>query len=210
MTATCCARGRPRGAGSRVSAPSTLGTFLRAFTFGHVRQLDRVLADARAGVGGRRRARATGGWSSMSTASSARSIGYDKQGAGYGYTHKRGYHPILATRADTGEVLHIRAAEGVGEHSRGDAAVRRGADRPRRPRRRDRREAAARRLGVLEQQDLRPGWSRGLDVLDRRAPASPRQRRDRGDPRERLAARWRTTPPTSRRRSPRPRSATGG
>ena len=31
--------------GHPVAAPSTLGTFLRAFTFGHVRQLDRVLAD---------------------------------------------------------------------------------------------------------------------------------------------------------------------
>jgi hypothetical protein len=31
--------------GHRVLAPSTLGTFLRAFTFGHVRQLDKVLAD---------------------------------------------------------------------------------------------------------------------------------------------------------------------
>ena len=29
--------------GHRVMAPSTLGTFLRAFTFGHVRQVDRVL-----------------------------------------------------------------------------------------------------------------------------------------------------------------------
>ena len=29
--------------GHEVLAPSTLGTFLRAFTFGHVRQLDRVL-----------------------------------------------------------------------------------------------------------------------------------------------------------------------
>ena len=29
--------------GHRVMAPSVLGTFLRAFTFGHVRQLDRVL-----------------------------------------------------------------------------------------------------------------------------------------------------------------------
>jgi hypothetical protein len=28
--------------GHRVVAPSTLGTFLRSFTFGHVRQLDRV------------------------------------------------------------------------------------------------------------------------------------------------------------------------
>jgi hypothetical protein len=32
--------------GHRVMAPSTLGTFLRAFTFGHVRQLDSVLAEA--------------------------------------------------------------------------------------------------------------------------------------------------------------------
>ena len=31
--------------GHRVMAPSTLGTFLRAFTFGHVRQLDKVLAE---------------------------------------------------------------------------------------------------------------------------------------------------------------------
>jgi hypothetical protein len=31
----------------RVMAPSTLGTFLRAFTFGHVRQLDHVLDVAR-------------------------------------------------------------------------------------------------------------------------------------------------------------------
>jgi hypothetical protein len=30
----------------RVMAPSTLGTFLRSFTFGHVRQLDAVLAEA--------------------------------------------------------------------------------------------------------------------------------------------------------------------
>ncbi len=32
--------------GHRVMAPSTLGTFLRSFTFGHIRQLDRVLAEA--------------------------------------------------------------------------------------------------------------------------------------------------------------------
>jgi hypothetical protein len=30
----------------QVMAPSTLGTFLRAFTFGHVRQLDAVIAEA--------------------------------------------------------------------------------------------------------------------------------------------------------------------
>jgi len=32
--------------GHGVAAPSTLGTFLRAFTFGHVRQLDGVFADS--------------------------------------------------------------------------------------------------------------------------------------------------------------------
>jgi Transposase DDE domain group 1 len=45
--------------------------------------------------------------------------GYDKQGAGYGYTHKRGYHPIVATRGQTGEVLHIRARKGSANTSRG-------------------------------------------------------------------------------------------
>jgi hypothetical protein len=58
--------------GGWIPAPSTLGTFLRAFTFGHVRQLDRVLGEAltrawRAGAGpGDERRRST--W----TASSAR------------------------------------------------------------------------------------------------------------------------------------------
>jgi len=35
----------------RVMAPSTLGTFLRSFTFGHVRQLDGVIAESTAGPG---------------------------------------------------------------------------------------------------------------------------------------------------------------
>ena len=38
--------------------------------------------------------------------------GKQKQGAGYGYTHVLGYHPMLATRADTGEVLHARMRKG--------------------------------------------------------------------------------------------------
>jgi hypothetical protein len=32
--------------GGWIPAPSTLGTFLRAFTFGHVRQLDKLLGEA--------------------------------------------------------------------------------------------------------------------------------------------------------------------
>ena len=46
--------GRPPAVlGHRVMAPSTLGTFLRAFTFGHVRQLDRLTEQVLSpGVGG--------------------------------------------------------------------------------------------------------------------------------------------------------------
>jgi hypothetical protein len=38
--------------------------------------------------------------------------GHAKQGAAYGYTRKLGYHPLLATRAETGEVLHARLRKG--------------------------------------------------------------------------------------------------
>jgi hypothetical protein len=45
--------------------------------------------------------------------------GHDKQGAGYGYTGELGYHPILATRADTSEVLHVRQRKGQANTQRG-------------------------------------------------------------------------------------------
>ena len=105
--------------GHRVAAPSTLGTFLRSFTFGHVRQLDRVLAGSlqrawTAGVG------PGDGRLIVDVDSFVGEVhGRDKQGAGFGYTHKRGYHPILATRADSGEVLHIRARKGSANTARG-------------------------------------------------------------------------------------------
>jgi hypothetical protein len=47
--------------------------------------------------------------------------GYHKQGAAYGYTHSLGYHPLLATRADTGEVLHARQRTGRANTARGAA-----------------------------------------------------------------------------------------
>jgi hypothetical protein len=45
--------------------------------------------------------------------------GYHKQGAGYGYTHRLGYHPLLATRASSGEVLHARLRKGAANTARG-------------------------------------------------------------------------------------------
>jgi hypothetical protein len=105
--------------GHRVMAPSTLGTFLRAFSFGHVRQLDRVLDVAL------KRAWAAGagpgdGPLVIDLDSFVGEVhGYQKQGAGYSYTRRFGYHPILATRTDTGEVIHIRCRKGAANTQRG-------------------------------------------------------------------------------------------
>jgi hypothetical protein len=103
----------------RVMAPSTLGTFLRAFTFGHVRQLEAVVGEAL------RRA-----WDMGAAPGPARLVidvdsticevtGKTKQGAAFGYTKVLGYHPILATRADTGEVCHARMRKGSANTARG-------------------------------------------------------------------------------------------
>jgi len=100
-------------------APSTLGTFLRAFTFGHVRQLERVLGEC-----------LTRAWAAGAGPGAARLVidvdsfigevfGDQKQGAGFGYTKVRGLHPILATRAGTGEVLQIRLRKGAANTQRG-------------------------------------------------------------------------------------------
>jgi hypothetical protein len=102
-------------------APSTLGTFLRAFTFGHVRQLDHVLdvAIARAwevGAGPGELPLVIDIDSFIGEVHSER-----KQGAGYGYTRQLGYHPIVAVRSDTGEVLHIRNRKGKANTQRGAA-----------------------------------------------------------------------------------------
>jgi hypothetical protein len=105
--------------GGWVAAPSTLGTFLRAFTFGHVRQLDRLLAECltrawKAGAG------PGDGRLTVDVDSFIGEVhGHDKQGAAFGYTRTRGYHPIVASRADTGEVLHIRLRKGSANTSRG-------------------------------------------------------------------------------------------
>ena len=105
--------------GHRVMAPSTLGTFLRAFSFGHVRQLDAVMSEAL------RRAWALGtgpgdGRLVVDVGSTICQVyGKAKSGAAYGYTKVLGYHPILAVRAGTGEVLHARMRKGSANTSRG-------------------------------------------------------------------------------------------
>jgi hypothetical protein len=105
--------------GHQVMAPSTLGTFLRAFTFGHVRQLDRVLDQALARAWGS--GAGPGGLPLVIDIDSfIREVhGDQKHGASYGYTRQLGYHPIVAVRSDTGEVLHIRNRKGKANTQRG-------------------------------------------------------------------------------------------
>jgi hypothetical protein len=68
--------------GHPVKAPSTLGTFLRSFRWGHVRQLDGV---------------------------SRILLGLAKEGgSAITYSRARGYHPLLAVAAGTGDVLAAR------------------------------------------------------------------------------------------------------
>ena len=105
--------------GHRVMAPSTIGTFLRSFTFGHCRQIEAVNGHAL------ERAWAAGAGPGATPlvididSTICEVAGNLKHGAGYGYTHVLGYHPLLATRADTGEVLHARMRKGSANTQRG-------------------------------------------------------------------------------------------
>ena len=165
--------------GGTVKAPSTLGTFLRSFRWGHVRQLDRVspnpppkpnrqtnaVANSALITGtflsprqvkGRvvengqfsyeaQRHHQLGGGFGVSRELLARAwqagagpgdgpltidldsticetYGLAKEGARHhGYTGKRGYHPLLAIAAGTGDVLMSRLREGRANTARGAA-----------------------------------------------------------------------------------------
>ncbi len=86
-----------------VRAPSTLGTFLRSFTFGHVRQLDAVGSRALAGLAAavpRLLAGAAdpGGMAFVDVDDTIREVhGYKKQGAAYGYSGVKGLNAQIAT-----------------------------------------------------------------------------------------------------------------
>ena len=187
--------------GHRVMAPSTLGTFLRAFTFGHVRQLDRVLdvALARAwaaGAGAGRRA----------------------VGGRHRQLHRRGLR-----RAEAGRRLRVHAEAWVSPDPRGPRGYRRGAAHPQ-PQRQG--EHAARRCSRFVDELLarvrRAGHTgpimiradsgfenhkvietldtRGHRVLDRRQAVKDDPGADRRDPRGATGSRSTTTRTPARRR----------
>ena len=93
-------------------APSTLGTFLRSFTWGHVRQMDRAqeLALGRAWEAG---AAPVADRVTIDVDSTIARVHSDsKGGAAYGHGGRLGYHPLVASRDDTGEIVHARMRSG--------------------------------------------------------------------------------------------------
>jgi hypothetical protein len=95
-----------------VRAPSTLGTFLRAFTFGHVRQLDAVASRLLVNLAG---------WAPLLPGAAElayvdvddtlrQTYGYAKQGAGRGYTGVKGLNALLAVVSTPSSAPVIAAA----------------------------------------------------------------------------------------------------
>ena len=116
------AGGTVRVLGHPVKAPSTLGTFLRSFRWGHVRQLDRVSRE----LLGRAWAAGAGPGAEPLTidldSTICETYGLAKEGAlHHGYTGVRGYHPLLAVAAGTGDILAARLREGRANTVRGAA-----------------------------------------------------------------------------------------
>jgi len=82
-----------------VRAPSTLGTFLRSFRFGHVRQLDAVACRVLAGLAGSvpRLLAGTETMAFVDIDDTIRQVhGYAKQGAAYGYSGVKGLNAQVA------------------------------------------------------------------------------------------------------------------
>ena len=115
--------GGPVGAlGGTVKAPSTLGTFLRSFRWGHVRQLDRVSRELLARAWAAGAGPGDGPLTIDLDSTICETCGLAKESARHhGYTGKRGYHPLLAIAAGTGDVLMSRLREGRANTARGAA-----------------------------------------------------------------------------------------
>ena len=108
--------------GCVVKAPSTLGTFLRSFRWGHVRQLDRVSRELLARAWAAGAGPGDGPLTIDLDSTICETFGLCKEGAQrHNYAGQRGYHPILAVAAGTGDVLMSRLREGRANTARGAA-----------------------------------------------------------------------------------------
>jgi hypothetical protein len=102
-------------------AASTIGSWLRAHKWSNVRQLDAVSREllARLWAAGAGPADLSGPLTIDLDSSIVPVFGRSKQGAAFGYTKVRGYHPQFATCAETGMVLFSRLRGGSAGAARG-------------------------------------------------------------------------------------------
>ena len=95
--------------GCAVKAPSTLGTFLRSFQWGHARQLDRVSREVLARAWGAGAGPGDDPLTIDLDSTVCETYGLYKEGARrHNYAGQRDYHPLLAITADTGNILMAR------------------------------------------------------------------------------------------------------
>ena len=129
---------------ARSYAPSTLGSFLRAFTFGHVRQLDAVASRFLIAVAGLTQllgattscltgpaegadeAGDAAGYALLDVDDTIIEVhGHAKQGAGFGYSGVRGLNALLATLA-TASTAPVIVAQRLRKGAAGSPRVRSG------------------------------------------------------------------------------------
>jgi hypothetical protein len=115
-----------------VRAPSTLGTFLRSLTFGHVRQLDAVASRFLVGLAGQ--APLLPGVSTLAYVdvyvdvddTVTATYGYAKQGAGFGYSGVKGLNALIATLSApvaAPVIVATRLRRGPANSARGAARI---------------------------------------------------------------------------------------
>jgi hypothetical protein len=113
----------------RTYAPSTLGSFLREFRFGHVRQLDAVASRVFANLAVDAPLLRAGDGERVMVDLDDTIIevhGYQKQGAGFGYSGVRGLNALLATASTTSSapvILAQRLRQGKTGSPKGAARI---------------------------------------------------------------------------------------
>jgi Transposase DDE domain group 1 len=109
-------------------APSTLGSFLRSFAFGHVRQLDAVAARLVANLVGQTPLLADAARIAYLDVDDTirATYGYAKQGAGYGYSGVKGLNALIAalsTPSSAPVIVATRLRKGSANSARGAARL---------------------------------------------------------------------------------------
>jgi len=172
-------------------APSTLGTFLRAFTFGHVRQLDAVASRVLVNLAAR--APLLVGADQVAYLDIDDTIkatfGHQKQGAGYGYSKVKGLNALLATCStpvSAPVIAATRLRRGATNSAKGAAPPGRRRPGHRGQGRRDRAGHCSLRLGVLQPRRDRRGAHRWGPVLHHCLDGPRGDQGDHPDPRRRV------------------------